>query len=370
MNTPLPVKKAAIVFQILALLIFLASCDPLVDTISEERDCIYYENKANAVPPAADTILVMTWNIRFGCGSKILWFGDACGSRTVLLKSEITENMDRMIEEINRLRPHVLLLQEVDVECKRTAYIDQMQYIIDRTYFKYGVYATNWNAQYIPSDGIGRLDEGNSILSVWPISEATLHPLPLRNDLDGLTRYFYVREIVMSCKIEMPGNEFYAVNTHLSAFSTDDTKKRQLERYIEILDELNAKGKPLVTGGDYNLLPPVSDKLDYCNEDICPGEHFHGEGDDPQHKDGSNYAPEITWMQTLYDKYYPTLTLADYKANQSKYFTHATDPNVPWDRTLDYLFANRQWVPGSHRTYQEFRLHADHTPVSALWRLK
>lgn len=353
------------------LLIILTSCDPFVDTIPEVRECINYD-KSNVIPSQSeDTILVMTWNIRFGCGSEILWFGDACGSRTILKRSEVIENLDRLITEINNIKPDILFLQEVDLECKRTAYIDQMQYIMDRTYFKYGSYATNWNIQFIPSDGIGRLDEGNAILSVWPTKEATLHPLPLRNDLDALTKYFYVRETVMSCKVEMPnGTNFYAVNTHLSAFSTDDTKKRQLRTYVQICDSLSALGLPMVTGGDYNLLPPNSDSTDYCIEDKCPLESFHGSNDNPLHKEGSNYTPEIDWLTLLYDNYIPSLPLDVYKADQRSNFTHATDPNVFWDRTLDYLFANRPWVSNSHKAYHNLRKHSDHAPVTALWRVK
>ncbi len=358
--------------QILALLLLLfASCEPLVDTIPEERSCEYYGNSTAIPGVSKDTVLVMTWNIRFACGAEILWFGDACGSRTILRKKEVSDNLDRLIEEINRIKPDILLLQEVDIKAKRTAYIDQMKYIMDRTYFGDGYYATNWNSQFIASDGIGRLDEGNAILSVWPLSDGNLFPLPLRNDLDALTKYFYVRETVMSALATMPdGKAFYVVNTHLSAFSTDDTKYRQLLRYIDICDSLSATGMPLVTGGDFNLLPPNSDKTDYCDADICPGEHFHATGDDPLHKDGSNYLPEITWTNNLYDKYEPSLPLDAYKVNQQSYFTHATDPTIFWDRTLDYLFANRSFVPNSHKAWQELRVHSDHAPVTALWVLK
>jgi len=363
-------------FYLIFLLLLFVSCEPFVDTMEEERDCTDYSKSNPTVVPAKDTILVMTWNIRFGCGTEILWFGDACGDRTILKRDEVEPNLDLMIAEINRLKPDILLLQEVDVKCKRTAYIDQMKYIMERTYFGYGCYATNWNIQYIPSDGIGRLDEGNSILSVWPISEAKLHPLPLRNDLDALTRYFYVRETVQSCKVTMPdGTHFRVVNAHLSAFSTDDTKKRQLEEYIVICNAFGLKDKYLVTGGDYNLLPPNSDSLDYCDEDMCVGESFHNEGDDPMHKDGSNYAPEIEWLKILYDNYQPSLPLDIYKQNQQIYFTHATVPNIPYDRTLDYLFVKggameNPWVPGSHEAHQDLRKLSDHAPVTALWRIK
>ena len=353
---------------LLFLFLLFVSCEPVIDTMEEVRNAEDY-SKANALSaPSKDTILVMSWNIRFGCGAKILWFGDACGGRTILTKDEVTENLDRVIAEINRIHPDVLLLQEVDIKTKRVAYIDQMQYIMDRTYFGWATYATSWHIQFIPSDGIGRMDFGNAILSVWPISKGTHHPLPLRGDLDALTKSFYVRENAISCKVTIPnGSEFNVANVHLSAFATDDTKHRQLETYLEICESLISGGLQLIMGGDFNLLPPNSDSLDYCDEDICSGESFHSPGDDPMHKDGSNYAPEIDWMNLIYDKFVPSLPLDVYKANQSKYFSHATiPPPYMWDRTLDYLFANRPWVAGSHVTHQDLRLHSDHAAVSAL----
>ena len=193
----------------------------------------------------------------------------------------------------------------------------------------------------------------------------------MRNDVDALTRYFYVRESVMSALVTMPdGRDFYAVNTHLSAFSTDDTKLRQLQRYIAICDELSSGGKALLTGMDYNLHPPNSDITDYCIIDACSGEHFHTAGDNPLHKEGSNYTPEITWLNELYAKYIPSLPLSEYGPNQSAYYSHSTDPNVFWNRTLDYLFANRPFVEGSHKVWQSVRKPSDHAPVTALWLVK
>jgi endonuclease/exonuclease/phosphatase family metal-dependent hydrolase len=355
----------------LVICVAFTTCTPLVDKIPEERDCVYYSKPNSVQCPQKDTILVMTWNIRFGCGAEILWFGDACGDRTVLKKKEVIFNLDRIIAEINRIKPDILLLQEVDYDTKRSAYVDQMQYIMDNTYFGYGYFATLWNSQFIPSDGLGRLNEGNTILSRWPVSEGKLYPLPLRGDIDALTRYFYVRETVMSAKVTMPGNkEFYVINTHLSAFSTDDTKFRQLERYLDICDSISAIGKPMVTGGDYNLIPPNSDIDDYCFADICPGESYHETGDDPLHKEGSYYGEQVNWLNPMYEKYATSLPLSIYKLDQSQYFSHATKPELAWDRTLDYLFANRPFVSNSHKTWKELRNESDHAAVSALWIIK
>ncbi len=365
------IKKHYIFCLCLVFSFAIFSCEPLVDTIPEIRNSESYIKSNTQSFPTKDTILVMTWNIRFGCGVDILWFGDACGDRTVLHKKEVENNLDGVISRINQIRPDILLLQEVDIYSKRSAYIDQMKYIMDRTYFGFGYYGTNWKSQFIPSDGIGRLDEGNAILSVWPLTEGTLYPLPLRTDVDALTRFFYVRESVLSGLASMPdGKKFYVINTHLSAYSTDDTKYRQLQRYISVCDSLSSTGTPLITGGDYNLIPPNSDITDYCLIDACPGEHFHNQGDDPFHKEGSYFTPEIKWLNSMYDKYESSLPLDLYKINQQKYYSHSSDPNINWNRSLDYLFSNRSFVKNTHRVYQELRKESDHAAVTVLWTLK
>ena len=346
-----------------------SGCEPIVEKFDEEMPCQFYEARVKTpAPPVGDALLVMTWNYRFGCGDKILWFGDACGDRVILSAEEVLPVLDSVAARINAIDPDVVLLQEVDIDAKRTAYIDQMQYLLDRTHLNYGVYASNWKSQFIPSDGLGRMDEGNAILSRWPLDEAVRYQLSLRNDLDDLTRLFYVRENVMQARVKVPGvDNFYAVCTHLSAFATDDTKKRQLDECVAILHRLDTEGKRFVAGGDFNLLPPNADSTDYCLEKACPDEHFHSPGDDPFHKDGANYTPEITWMQVLFDDFKPSRTLAEYDADEAQNFTNKqVEPGHTWDTTLDYLFSNTAWVLDSHRAHQEAH-ESDHCPVTALW---
>jgi endonuclease/exonuclease/phosphatase family metal-dependent hydrolase len=98
-------------------------------------------------------------------------------------------------------------------------------------------------------------------------------------------------------------------------------------------------------------------------------ESFHGPDDDPKHKEGSWFGPEITWMQDLYVAYPSAVPLADYQNNESHYFTHTTDRNAPYDRKLDYLFTNRTWIAGSDSTYQVARPWSDHAGVSVKWEV-
>jgi endonuclease/exonuclease/phosphatase family metal-dependent hydrolase len=354
-------------FSILLYILFFHSCEPFVTDFDRVEKADYYTAKHVTIP--ADTftqVKVMTWNIRFGAGRRP-WFGDACGDNVIFTKEEITETLQKIVAKINEIQPDILLLQEVDLNSKRSGYTDQVRFILDNTYFNYAVAGSQWRTQFIPSDGLGRLDEENLVLSRWKITEAVRIQLPLRGDQDKLTRYFYERCSIVKCKIGIPGmNNFYVLNTHASAFATDDTKKKHIETFKAELDALNNQGSLFVAGGDLNTLPPGSDSTDYCMEDICPGESYHQPNDNPMHKEGSNYTPESSWLLPFYADYTIAVSLDDYHADPLSYFTHTTRPTHFWDRTLDYLFSNLSWQDHSGLAHQDATEESDHAPVSAI----
>lgn len=363
-------KSAMNVLVIFAALGLLLACEPMVTTFDDvENGNLYTAKSIQPAPTTVESIHLMTWNIRFGAGT-LPWFGDSKGSRVMLTEDEVFHNLYGIAATLERTQPDILLIQEIDIESKRTAYIDQVQWLLDHTYFNYGAYASAWKAQVVPSDGLGRMDMGNAILSRWPITRAERIKLPLRGDQDALTKHFYLRRNILKTQIALPGvDDFYAVNIHASAFSTDDTKKRQLDIFKMELDKLAAANIPFVAGGDLNSLPVNATKLDYCLIDKRDDESFHGPNDDPKHKEGSWFENEITWLQELYDAYYPAVPLEDYGANEAFYFTHTTDWNAPYDRKLDYLWSKTPWVAGSDSTHQDARPWSDHAPVSAVWEV-
>ncbi len=348
-------------------IIIYVGCDPLVTVFEDIEDPVNYAAKTIVLPATADTITVMTWNIRFGA-ARLPWFGDSCGDRVMLSEAEVLDGLEKLAARINAIDPDIIFLQEVDVESKRTQYSDQAQWLLNHTDLNYGVYASMWQAQVIPSDGLGRMDNGNAILSKWPITDAERIQLPLRGDIDALTKYFYLRRNVIKARIEIPGtNNVYAVGIHSSAFATDDTKQKQINKYIEILDDIVSSGGVFISGGDLNAIPPTATKDDYCFVDACNDEDFHSDGDD--HREGSYFKPEITWLQELYVKYLPAIPDTIYSQNEAQYFTHTPDWNGSWDRKLDYLWTNTSWISGSAITLREAVEASDHVAVIARWEV-
>ena len=353
--------------------VVLFSCRSLVTTYEDVESAIYYEDASQESAEFNDTLKVMTWNIRFGAG-RIPFFGDSCGDRVLMKEDTTIKYLQGIANYIDTMviKPDILLIQEVDISSKRSAYVNQLQWLLNNTHFKYSAYASMWDAELIPSDGLGKVDVGNAILSRWEITDAERIQLPLRTDQDPLTQYFYIRRNILKAKIDLPVSEFYAVNIHATAFATDDTKQKHIAKYKEVLDDLDLLGATFVTGGDLNSVPPSADSTDFCYEDMCNGESFHADANGGPHKEGSyfeNFTEEPNLIKPFYQDYFPaidTLTV-----NNAENFTHSPwNENRPindtnyWDRKLDYLFTNIDGFSNG-KTHQEANLHSDHAPVSA-----
>ena len=203
--------------------VILYSCEPIANHFDDVEDAIMYRSSTIKDFPSKKTVKVMTWNIRFGV-ARSDFFGDGCGDRVIFTENEVTTALEGIAKKINLEDPDILLLQEVDVQSKKTAYIDQAQWLLNNTNMNYGAYASMWEAQVILADGLGRVNTGNLILSKWELKDAERYQLDLRGDQDELTKYFYLRRNVIKTKVNMSSGPFYAVNTHLTAFATDVTK--------------------------------------------------------------------------------------------------------------------------------------------------
>mgnify|MGYP000660418566 CR=1 FL=1 len=361
----------------ICLAIILFSCRSLVTTYEDvESANSYTASPLQDEPQNVESLIVMTWNIRFGA-ARIPFFGDSCGDRVLMTQAETEGYLNSIVDYINSTEPDILLLQEVDISSKRSAYVNQLQYILDRTHLNYGAYASMWNAEIIPSDGLGKVDAGNAILSRWKITDAERIQLPLRTDQDDLTQYFYLRRNILKAKIALDeGNEIYAVNIHATAFATDDTKKKHIAKYKEVLDSLVVQEAIFITGGDFNSIPTDAEPFEFCLIDQCEDESWHTSVEEKDyHKEGSyfdNFEGERDLLQPFYadsQNYFPAIPYQD--RNSSDHFTHCTyndnegEDYRNWDRKLDYLFTNKEDGFSIGDTHQDAFYLSDHAPVSA-----
>ncbi|MEE2788977.1 MAG: endonuclease/exonuclease/phosphatase family protein [Myxococcota bacterium] len=329
---------------------------------------------------------VMAWNIKYGAGRLPFWF-DCWGDRVQLTKSEINTNMARNYDLIREADPDILLVEEIELNSRRSQYYDMVQGILDNTALNYAAYFVSWDSRYIPSEGLGRMDLGNAIFSKFPIQSATRIKQQARTDLDALTDIFYLRRAIGRAIIDVDGLDVSAFVVHAEAYDEDGTKAEQIR---QIYDVVSTHQGPFILGGDFNELPPVavqlSDFPDERTDAVCSDEF-----------DQPPYTPEI--MAPFFETMNPAIRLQDYGKthdSQRAYFTHTVlgpqDTNEAgqpgdWNRTLDYLFSdtNSEWVPGTAVVLQragqriealDWTLEADplqlsdHAPVFGVLKVK
>ncbi len=309
-----------------------------------------------------DGLVVMTWNIKFG-GGRIDFFFDGHDDRVHLTEFEVINHLHGVAKKIRHVDPDILLLQEIDRRSRRVAGVDQLQWLLDHTDLSYGVYGSSWRARWMPAYNLGPVDMGNAILSKWPLLDGLRIDLPQMTDQPPLVNYFYLRRNLVTARIEVPGKApVQVVNVHAEAFSRDHTKREQILRFAAELDRIDNAGGCVIGGGDLNTLPPHSRRRYGFEDAVQTEEHFQG----------SDYRHEEGWLDALYDRYTPAVSLEDYARDNTPHFTHSTHSGTFWNRKLDYLFTNSMFHEGSAVTHQDEASGgmqtmplSDHAPLSA-----
>jgi endonuclease/exonuclease/phosphatase family metal-dependent hydrolase len=356
--------KTPYFLKLVPLMLFsiLTSCDPFKTRLSE-NDVHYFESNNILTPKSTDSVKVMTWNIKFG-GGRIDFFFDCFGNRVLMNHNEVIKNLNNVADFIKNTNPDILFIQEIDLNSKRSANINQIDWIINNTEFNYAVYTSQWKASYIPSKGLGRMDSGVAIFSKWPLTNATRMALPLIKEQNAVVQYFYLKRCLLECEVVINNSLVTLLTTHTEAYANDGTKKAQLELIYSRLNKLDSVGKNFIIGGDFNALPPNTSHVKGFDDSACPSGTF----------DADDYSHEQDWMLPYYLSFKAAVPLKNYAHNNSKYFTHTVDGNGFWNRKLDYIFSNIPFVENSNTTYQsvdnggfDTMPISDHCAISAIW---
>lgn len=361
----------------------LCGCEPLATDweYGKREDVTVHHASRIREPedPSPSALTVMAWNIKYGGGRIDFWF-DLWGDRVQMSEEEVQENLAGVYALIREVDPDVLMTEEIEINSRRSAYVNMVTGILENTRLNYAAYFPTWRARYIPSEGLGRMDLGNAIFSKYPIRRAERIPQEDRTDQDPATSYFYIHRAVGRAELDV-GQDVVALVVHTEAYDQDGTKKKQLRQIHELLD---AERDPFVVGGDFNSLPPTALKV----------VGFPDESPDAIGTEFEQPPYDLEEMEPFFDDYVPAITLARIgttRAEQRDYFTHSVigrdrtgtdgEPGF-WNRTLDYLFASpgSSWEEGSTDVLQEPGRGnppiegdpmdlSDHAPVVGRWEI-
>lgn len=344
---------------LVAALLWLSACEPLALSQAGAREEVLVFRRSSVVPapdpgnPAQ--LRVVAWNVKYGAGRIPFWF-DCWGDRVSMSKAEVDANMAGIYGLVNELKPDIFMAEEIELNSRRSAYVDMIRGVLEHTDLNYAAYFETWNSQYVASEGVGRINLGNAIFSRYPITFAERIRQDDRTDQDALTAAFYIHRAIGHSVITLPGGKAVAAYVvHAEAYDTDGTKQKQIR---QILDEVQSEKLPFVLGGDFNELPTTAVRLEQFPDErvgaVCSDDFKQ-----------PPYTPAV--MQPFYDNFQSSISLDRYgktQEEQARYFTHTVlgpddrnDAGEPgfWNRTLDYLWIRKQdtWVAGTTDVVQK-----------------
>ncbi len=349
-------------FSLLCLIstaIIFSSCD-ILNTKIREYDTIRYIANATVYSPVRDTLRLMTWNIKFG-GGDINFYDDCHGERVYIDEKEAINNLEGIAAKIRAIDPDVIFIQEIDIESKRSAYINQVQWLLNHTKLNYGIFATEWKGDYVIYNGVQRIKTGNAILSKWDFDAFETFPLPVIEEQTKTEQKFHPKNNVLKAKINTGKNGTISLLcTHLATYS-DTTKWKQLHEIELLIHDMQATGEQFVLAGTFNMLPPGETKLSDFDDIACDGEEAKK----------YDYTNEKDWLQNVYNISIPAINLTKYHENPADYYTFTSDYTATWMRKTDYMFANRSFIANTIKVDQlvsdDLSIHwlSDHAPVIA-----
>jgi len=143
---------------------------------------------------------------------------------------------DRISETISHYNPDVVMLQEVDDGCKRSARDRQVDMLGEMLGMRHRTWFSN------VSTGCGG-SYGNAILSRFPLRNAT--------NID-LTVPFKKRRSVVHAECDINGRTVHVANMHLGLFGPE--RKAQLRKFLGAMNHIleHEDDEPMVVGGDLN----------------------------------------------------------------------------------------------------------------------
>jgi endonuclease/exonuclease/phosphatase family metal-dependent hydrolase len=171
---------------------------------------------ASAPTAAKKTLRIMTYNIHVGVGM------------------DKKLNLERIAEVINRERPDLVGLQEVDRGVKRTEGKDEIAELakLTRMDFSFGHNLDYQGGQY-----------GVAILSRFLIQHADHQKYENRRESE--------RRGMLRVEVEVDGKKVNFVTTHLD-YQYEDGRLFETEQLLRLLDSVTG---PLIIAGDFNDVP-------------------------------------------------------------------------------------------------------------------
>ena len=174
-------------------------------------------------------------------------------------KERVRSNLDGIEEELTKLDPDVIFLQEVDRDSARAHHTDEMidfvnAFIEDDEPDYTSAFAYNMNVLFIPYPipPIGPVRSGIMTLTRMHMASAERIQLPCPFKWPVRPANFKRCLLIERLPVQNSEKELVLINLHLDAYDDGKGKEEQTEALEKILEEERSKGNYVIAAGDFN----------------------------------------------------------------------------------------------------------------------
>lgn len=165
----------------------------------------------------------------------------------------ILENMAGISSVLKETDADAYLIQEVDLNSKRSYYHNQKDYLEQELGME-GIFAYNYKCSYVPYPipTLGKVESGLLTLSHFAVSDAARISLPVPFRWPVSTCNLKRGLLETRLKLDGTDKELVLINLHLEAYDDGEGKIQQTKMLMSKLEEEYEKGNYVIAGGDFN----------------------------------------------------------------------------------------------------------------------
>ncbi|WP_031481835.1 endonuclease/exonuclease/phosphatase family protein [Maridesulfovibrio frigidus] len=247
---PLAAFLLLVAFTIVCWLLFNWYNSPDFEVSSlKHGSVIKFENGINEVNAKKGKLTVLSYNLGFAAGPMQETLADDHP------ESFYTNNLDKFIELVKSKDVDILLLQEVDLDSKRSSYMDQLEYIMDRLGWGYAAPVVDWDL-YFPFRKEHKIVKATVVLSKFPISSNDYTLTSCKPNFDNkLLNIFYYpllwKSTMQRVSILVEDNPIDIYNVHLCVWN----RAARVEQIKSLSKWINEKSsdRAFLVAGDFNF---------------------------------------------------------------------------------------------------------------------
>jgi endonuclease/exonuclease/phosphatase family metal-dependent hydrolase len=199
--------------------------------------------------PGQDRFTVVSYNIGYLSGAT----NNLAVARSQAL---FDQNLQNAIATLGPLKADFIALQEIDLDSRRSYYVNQVTALAENLSFAHRGIAVNWDKNYVPfpywppSAHFGKILSAQAVLSRYPITEQERFVLEPVASKPFFYKALYLDRLAQVTKVDIDGKPLVLVNVHLEAF--DFTTRLNQARIVTQIAEAYAKDHPVLLVGDFN----------------------------------------------------------------------------------------------------------------------